>query len=96
MAVSINLNKDYDFVFVFKRKKPLKDNILTTNEKNHIRMLSVLELIRVHQFEYVMNHDFTEKFKYNEETLEATYLIRIVKKKGDQIDDESQSNNKPN
>ena len=96
MALTIDFNKDYDFVFVFKRKKPLKDNILTTNEKNHIRMLSVLELIRVHQFEYVMNHDFTEKFKYNEQTLEATYLIKIVKKKGDQNNAKSKSDYKPN
>ena len=90
-----NLSKnqcDY-FVFIFKRKDYKKG--LTDQDKKHIRFMAVYQLIKDDNFAEVMRHEFTEKFKYDADKNEVTYLIKLKRKRGLQ-NAESQSNDKPN
>ena len=93
--MSINLKaqeRDY-FVFVFKRKT--QEKVFTDQDKKHVRFMAVYQLIKDDNFAEVMRHEFTEKFKYDADKNEVTYLI-ILKRKRGLHNAESQSNNKPN
>ena len=93
--MSLNLNKTNAdiYVFIFKRKDNKKG--LTDQDKKHVRFMAVYHLIKNDNFAEVMRHEFTEKFKYDADKNEVTYLIKLKRKRGLQ-NAESQSNDKPN
>lgn len=71
-------NKPNTFVFVFQRKKD-RINHLTDQDKKHMRIFAVLEMIKQKTLDVVINTEFDEKFKFNEEEQTAIYIITLKK-----------------
>ena len=94
MSVNLKTQEHECFVFVFKRKTQEKG--FTEQDKKHVRFMAVYQLIKDDSFSYVMKHNFTEKFRYDENKNEVTYVIKFIKEKGVDPYAKSQSNDKPN
>lgn len=78
----ININEyseKYDFVIGFKSKE--KRNIMTDQDKKHIRIMAILQIAKNGSIEQIMNSEFTEKFIYDKEDQMAYYCIKLIRRK---------------
>ena len=73
------IRKKYDFVLAFKKK--INDKNFTKQDENHIRIVSILQLTRDKQIEYLLNNEFTEKFIYDDENKTAYYCVKLKERK---------------
>ena len=66
--------------FCFKQKKPIEK--LTDQDKKHTRIIAILNLAHDQEtINYILNHSFTESFKYDKEKGELIYEIRFIKER---------------
>ena len=69
----------YDYVLEFKAMKG--QNVMTDQDKKHIRIVATLQLAKEHKIEFILNHQFTESFLFDKETKIAYYCLRIRKER---------------
>lgn len=73
----IQLKYDY---FVGVNAKDKDKVTLTEQDKNHIRIIAILELAKQGQIDFILNHNFTECFKYDKKEKRAYYCINMIRK----------------
>lgn len=81
-------------IISFKRKK--KSSHLSRQDRNHIRLIGIHNLIAkdIDVFNFIMNHNFKELFRFDKKTQTAKYIIKF--KKGVLKNGKSESNDKSN
>ena len=64
----------------FKAKQPVEQ--ITKQDKQHIRIMAILQLAHDRELMYhILNHEFTESFKYDEKEQLLIYKIRFKKER---------------
>ena len=69
-----------DIAIAFKSKSGLDK--ITDQDKKHVRIMAILQLAHDRELmNYIINHDFTESFKYDKENKTLIYKIRFIKER---------------
>lgn len=69
------------FVHVFKRNKEDHIKFLSEQDKKHMRIIAILKMAKEGCIDAIMNHAFSEKFKFDEENQTAIYEIRLIQER---------------
>ena len=69
------------FVHVFKRKEEEKINYLSDQDKKHMRIIAIVQMLNEGTLDSIINHAFTEKFVFVKESQTAIYEIKLIKER---------------
>ena len=70
------------FTLVFHRKQKNSGYTITEQDKKHIRMIATLKFARDGVIQEILDHEFTETFKYIKERDEVVYTVKLKKEGG--------------
>lgn len=70
---------EQDYLFTFKAKQDT--TYISEQDKKHFRIIATLVIAKKGEIDRLLNSQFAETFKFDNETKIATYGIRILKER---------------
>ena len=73
------------FINIFKPKNGQVIKYLSDQDKKHIRIISIIKMAQSGDINAIINHAFTEKFKFDEKSQTVIYEIKLIEERNKTI-----------